>query len=39
MGELTARATYFYPKYQDENERLYSYRKEAMRSTQYTSSI
>ena len=39
MGELIARANHDHTKYQDDNEKLYSYLEEATRTTQYASSI
>ena len=39
MGELIARATHAHTKYNDDNEKLYSYLEEATRATQYASSI
>ena len=39
MGEMIARASHDHTKYQDDNEKLYSYLEEATRTTQYASSI
>ena len=39
MGKLIACANHDHTKYQDDNEKLYSYLEEATRTTQYASSI